>query len=119
MGHSNVWNSHPKNYGPGSRTCRVLPPVLPKQCQGNWLHQEIKFLSQLEKHPNIVEYYGHKEEGGRISLYMEYIQPGLMKKYILESKREPAKRPSAEELLEDPFVKAQADVLKNTGLYKD
>nr|ACG30606.1 hypothetical protein [Zea mays] len=19
MGHSNVWNSHPKNYGPGSR----------------------------------------------------------------------------------------------------
>ncbi|KAH0977849.1 hypothetical protein GBA52_027568 [Prunus armeniaca] len=20
MGHSNVWNSHPKNYGPGSRT---------------------------------------------------------------------------------------------------
>ncbi|KAJ6965046.1 hypothetical protein NC652_003077 [Populus alba x Populus x berolinensis] len=23
MGHSNVWNSHPKNYGPGSRTCRV------------------------------------------------------------------------------------------------
>ncbi|XP_024027376.1 40S ribosomal protein S29 [Morus notabilis] len=23
MGHSNVWNSHPKNYGPGSRSCRV------------------------------------------------------------------------------------------------
>ncbi|KAI3925379.1 hypothetical protein MKX01_015080 [Papaver californicum] len=23
MGHANVWNSHPKNYGPGSRTCRV------------------------------------------------------------------------------------------------
>ncbi|CAK9149472.1 unnamed protein product [Ilex paraguariensis] len=23
MGHSNVWNSHPKNFGPGSRTCRV------------------------------------------------------------------------------------------------
>ncbi|KAL4181642.1 hypothetical protein AMTRI_Chr12g238350 [Amborella trichopoda] len=21
MGHSNVWNSHPKKYGPGSRTC--------------------------------------------------------------------------------------------------
>lgn len=20
MGHSNIWNSHPKNYGPGSRT---------------------------------------------------------------------------------------------------
>ncbi|GAV62008.1 LOW QUALITY PROTEIN: Ribosomal_S14 domain-containing protein, partial [Cephalotus follicularis] len=25
MGHSNVWNSHPKNYGPGSRSCRVCP----------------------------------------------------------------------------------------------
>ncbi|XP_034898333.1 small ribosomal subunit protein uS14z/uS14y/uS14x-like isoform X1 [Populus alba] len=23
MGHSNIWNSHPKSYGPGSRTCRV------------------------------------------------------------------------------------------------
>uniref|UniRef100_A0A0D9VZJ5 40S ribosomal protein S29 n=1 Tax=Leersia perrieri TaxID=77586 RepID=A0A0D9VZJ5_9ORYZ len=23
MGHSNVWNSHPKSYGPGSRVCRV------------------------------------------------------------------------------------------------
>ncbi|KAL0907593.1 hypothetical protein M5K25_022011 [Dendrobium thyrsiflorum] len=23
MGHSNVWNSHPKTYGPGSWTCRV------------------------------------------------------------------------------------------------
>ncbi|KAK4801095.1 hypothetical protein SAY86_021582 [Trapa natans] len=22
MGHSNVWNSHPKNYGPGSRACK-------------------------------------------------------------------------------------------------
>ena len=24
MGHSNVWNSHPKNYGPGSRTWFVV-----------------------------------------------------------------------------------------------
>jgi len=23
MAHSAVWNSHPKNYGPGSRSCRV------------------------------------------------------------------------------------------------
>ncbi|MQM14026.1 hypothetical protein Taro_046953 [Colocasia esculenta] len=23
MGHTAVWNSHPKNYGPGSRACRV------------------------------------------------------------------------------------------------
>ncbi|GJU03430.1 40S ribosomal protein S29 [Tanacetum coccineum] len=23
MGHGNIWNSHPKTYGPGSRSCRV------------------------------------------------------------------------------------------------
>ncbi|XP_009762591.1 small ribosomal subunit protein uS14z/uS14y/uS14x-like [Nicotiana sylvestris] len=23
MAHSNIWNAHPKNYDPGSRTCRV------------------------------------------------------------------------------------------------
>ncbi|CAH3134431.1 unnamed protein product [Pocillopora meandrina] len=23
MGHSNVWFSHPRTYGPGSRSCRV------------------------------------------------------------------------------------------------
>ncbi|BBN11835.1 small subunit ribosomal protein S29e [Marchantia polymorpha subsp. ruderalis] len=23
MGHAAVWNSHPKKFGPGSRTCRV------------------------------------------------------------------------------------------------
>ena len=23
MGHRNVWNSHPKKYGPGSRKCRI------------------------------------------------------------------------------------------------
>ncbi|KAB5520690.1 hypothetical protein DKX38_025009 [Salix brachista] len=36
MGHANVWNSHPKNYGPGSRTwsesfpsvCVEIPMVL-------------------------------------------------------------------------------------------
>ncbi|KAL5203678.1 hypothetical protein ABZP36_008549 [Zizania latifolia] len=34
MGHSNVWNSHPKNYGPGSRVWyvplfffTVAPPI--------------------------------------------------------------------------------------------
>ncbi|VDQ08372.1 unnamed protein product [Trichobilharzia regenti] len=23
MGHANIWHSHPKNYGQGSRCCRV------------------------------------------------------------------------------------------------
>ncbi|EAZ20624.1 hypothetical protein OsJ_36239 [Oryza sativa Japonica Group] len=27
MGHSNVWNSHPKNYGPGSRVCFVCSSI--------------------------------------------------------------------------------------------
>ncbi|XP_041011259.1 uncharacterized protein LOC121255029 [Juglans microcarpa x Juglans regia] len=28
MGHSNVWNSHPKNYGPGSRAWYGISPFL-------------------------------------------------------------------------------------------
>ncbi|XP_028763828.1 40S ribosomal protein S29-like [Neltuma alba] len=32
MGHSNVWNSHPKNYGPGSRTCQVYGLICCRQC---------------------------------------------------------------------------------------
>ncbi|VFQ81205.1 unnamed protein product [Cuscuta campestris] len=53
MGHSNIWNAHPKNYGPGSRACRVCGNphaiirkygimccrVFPQQCQGDWIHQ--------------------------------------------------------------------------------
>ncbi|GMH16587.1 hypothetical protein Nepgr_018428 [Nepenthes gracilis] len=66
MGHSNIWNAHPKNYGPGSLfwfpaltyplTCSqpclwesswidqkvwayVLQAVFPQQCQGNWIYQ--------------------------------------------------------------------------------
>nr|ABD64591.1 ribosomal protein S29 subunit [Chlamydomonas sp. ICE-L] len=27
MGHDTVWNSHPKNYGQGSRHCRVCSNV--------------------------------------------------------------------------------------------
>ncbi|KAG5575882.1 hypothetical protein H5410_056016 [Solanum commersonii] len=28
MGHSNIWNAHPKNYGPGSRTWCVVMSLL-------------------------------------------------------------------------------------------
>ncbi|KAK4268323.1 hypothetical protein QN277_024998 [Acacia crassicarpa] len=47
-----------------------------------YIQKEIIFLSQLEKHPNIVEYYDHKKEGRLISLYMEYIRAGSLEKYI-------------------------------------
>nr|GMD60737.1 40S ribosomal protein S29 [Ipomoea batatas]GMD84267.1 40S ribosomal protein S29 [Ipomoea batatas] len=62
MGHSNIWNAHPKTYGPGSRACfmghkflnpcvwefswnyqkvrpYVLQTVLPQQRQRNRVHK--------------------------------------------------------------------------------
>ncbi|KAK4259319.1 hypothetical protein QN277_005661 [Acacia crassicarpa] len=45
------------------------------------IQKEIKILSQLE-HPNIVKYYGHEEDGNNISLYMEFIETGSLKKYV-------------------------------------
>ncbi|KAI9127208.1 hypothetical protein K1719_001767 [Acacia pycnantha] len=47
------------------------------------IRKKIKILCQL-KHPNIVKYYGHEEDGHKISIYMEFIQPGSLKKYILK-----------------------------------
>ncbi|KAI9079013.1 hypothetical protein K1719_039013 [Acacia pycnantha] len=46
---------------------------------------EIDILSQLDDHSNIVKYYDHKEDvRGYICLFMEYIRPGSLDKYISE-----------------------------------
>ncbi|KAK3023978.1 hypothetical protein RJ639_042868 [Escallonia herrerae] len=47
------------------------------------LEQEIKVLSQL-KHQNIVQYYGSETVGDRFYIYLEYVHPGSINKYVSE-----------------------------------
>lgn len=47
------------------------------------LEQEIEVLSQL-KHPNIVQYYGSEIAGDRFYIYLEYVYPGSINKYVRE-----------------------------------
>ncbi|WOL08983.1 mitogen-activated protein kinase kinase kinase YODA-like isoform X2 [Canna indica] len=45
------------------------------------LEQEINFLSQFE-HPNIVQYYGTETIGDRFYIYLEYVHPGSINKFV-------------------------------------
>ncbi|TKW30162.1 hypothetical protein SEVIR_2G016900v4 [Setaria viridis] len=45
------------------------------------LEQEIKFLSQF-KHENIVQYYGSDIIEERFYIYLEYVHPGSINKYV-------------------------------------
>ncbi|KAH9609032.1 hypothetical protein KSS87_004039 [Heliosperma pusillum] len=47
------------------------------------LEQEIKVLSHL-KHPNIVQYYGSEIADDRFYIYLEYVYPGSIYKYVHE-----------------------------------
>ncbi|XP_061341361.1 mitogen-activated protein kinase kinase kinase 5-like [Gastrolobium bilobum] len=47
------------------------------------LEQEIKVLSHL-KHPNIVQYYGSEIVEDKFYIYLEYIHPGSINKYVRE-----------------------------------
>ncbi|XP_073018790.1 mitogen-activated protein kinase kinase kinase 5-like isoform X2 [Primulina eburnea] len=45
------------------------------------LEQEIKVLSHL-KHPNIVQYFGSEIVGEKFYIYLEYVHPGSINKFI-------------------------------------
>ncbi|WVZ20187.1 hypothetical protein V8G54_007509 [Vigna mungo] len=45
------------------------------------MFQEIRILRQLH-HPNIVQYYGSELDGDRLYIYMEYVHPGSLDKFM-------------------------------------
>ncbi|QCD81663.1 mitogen-activated protein kinase kinase kinase 5 [Vigna unguiculata] len=47
------------------------------------LEQEIKVLSHLQ-HSNIVQYFGSETVEGRFYIYLEYVHPGSINKYVRE-----------------------------------
>ncbi|KAK7331115.1 hypothetical protein VNO77_25329 [Canavalia gladiata] len=61
-----------------------LLPDDPKSAESiKQLEQEIKVLSHL-KHSNIVQYYGSEIVEDRFYIYLEYVHPGSINKYVRE-----------------------------------
>ncbi|XP_075088686.1 mitogen-activated protein kinase kinase kinase 5 [Nicotiana tabacum] len=61
-----------------------LTPDDPKSAECiKQLEQEIRVLRQL-KHPNIVQYYGSEIMEDRFCIYLEYVHPGSINKYVRE-----------------------------------
>lgn len=59
-----------------------LFPDDPKSAESiKQLEQEIEVLSRL-KHQNIVQYYGSEVVGERFHIYLEYVHPGSINKYV-------------------------------------
>ncbi|XP_004233431.1 mitogen-activated protein kinase kinase kinase 5-like isoform X1 [Solanum lycopersicum] len=59
-----------------------LLPDDPKSAESiRQLEQEINVLSHL-KHPNIVQYYGSEIVDDRFYIYLEYVHPGSINKFI-------------------------------------
>uniref|UniRef100_A0A0E0FCF3 40S ribosomal protein S29 n=1 Tax=Oryza meridionalis TaxID=40149 RepID=A0A0E0FCF3_9ORYZ len=79
MGHSNVWNSHPKNYGPGSRVwygCFSPPPPL--------LHRPRRQIVALPGSISGLEYFTWMIPGIKIGVCRVCGNPhGLIRKYGL------------------------------------
>ncbi|PWA88516.1 phosphorylase kinase, gamma catalytic subunit [Artemisia annua] len=61
----------------------ILPDDLKSAECIKQLEQEIVVLSQL-KHPNIVQYYGSEIVEDRFYIYLEYVHPGSINKYVRE-----------------------------------
>ncbi|XP_047951506.1 mitogen-activated protein kinase kinase kinase 5-like [Salvia hispanica] len=59
----------------------ILPEDVKSQESIRQLQQEIKVLSKL-KHPNIVQYYGSEIVGDKFYIYLEYVHPGSINKFI-------------------------------------
>ncbi|KAL1563241.1 mitogen-activated protein kinase kinase kinase [Salvia divinorum] len=61
----------------------ILPEDVKSQESMRQLEQEIKVLSKM-KHPNIVQYYGSEIVGDKFYIYLEYVHPGSINKFIHE-----------------------------------
>ncbi|CAI9110120.1 OLC1v1010096C1 [Oldenlandia corymbosa var. corymbosa] len=75
-------NVHPKTGALCALKEVEMLPDDPKSAESiRQLEQEIKVLRHL-KHPNIVQYYGSEIVGDRFYIYLEYVHPGSINKFI-------------------------------------